>query len=238
MRTLEGEESRGDAESYVAAAGLAVGLAAIIIASVTLVVLCDATLRQAVDANNSLSRICVIKGRLDWLSATIVETVAAQPFIVPGEPAPLAAYADSTDAITPEIARLRLLTADRPDDQADLDRLLALVEVQKIELPEGLRPQPEVSTTRRTKIPGMDAVPTAVRMRALVAGMDAREDTLLRTQIAKAEQQYRSALITCLGSACLPPFAAIAWFLATGRRRRRSMAANDTITQPALHKRS
>lgn len=77
---------------------------------------------------------------------------------------------------------------------------------------------------------------TADRMRAVVAGMDAREDTLLRTLTAEAEQRYRGALITWLGGTSLPLLAAIAWFLGTGRSRRRTMAAADAITELAVRK--
>ena len=116
----------------------------------------------------------------------------------------------ATGAILAEVGQIRKLTLDNPAQQADLDQLQTLVDIEKGEGTTqefGLGIDPEATSTR---MPPMDD------MRTVVTGMDAREDRLLAIQMEQAGRSYREAFLVGLLGTGLTAIAAIACFFDLG----------------------
>ena len=125
------------------------------------------------------------------LAATIIFLLVARVTV--------RSVAETSDAVTRTYAL-----------KARLDRLQTLVAIEKSEGTTqefGLGIDPEATTTR---MPPMD------EMRAVVAGMDAREDRLLAIQMERAGRSYREAFLVGLLGTGLTAVAAIACFFELG----------------------
>src|SRR5438552_3277467 len=78
-----------------------------------------------------------VKAALQQLLATLIDAETGERgFIVTGETSYLEPYDRALGAISPALVRVRTLTSDNPDQQADLDRLSSLTRVKIEELAE------------------------------------------------------------------------------------------------------
>jgi CHASE3 domain sensor protein len=192
--------------NHIFTAELVGGLAATII----FLLVARVTVRSVEETSDAVTRTFAVKARLDRLFLAIAEAELEQESMPSREQSYSAQDDRATGAILSEVAHIRKLTLDNPAHQADLDRLQTLVDIEKGEGTTqefGLGIDPEATTTR---MPPMD------EMRAVVAGMDAREDRLLAIQMERAGRSYREAFLVGLLGTGLTAVAAIACFFELG----------------------
>ena len=192
--------------NHIFTAELVGGLAATII----FLLVARVTVRSVAETGDAVTRTFAVKARLDRLFLAITEAELEQESMPSREQSYSAQDDRATGAILSEVAHIRKLTPDNPAHQADLDRLQTLVDIEKGEGTTqefGLGIDPEATTTR---MPPMD------EMRAVVAGMDAREDRLLAIQMERAGRSYREAFLVGLLGTGLTAVAAIACFFELG----------------------
>jgi hypothetical protein len=147
---------------------------------------------------------------LDQLFAAIADEELEREFTAAKEHGYSAQDDLATGAILSQIAHIRKLTLDNPAHQADLDRLQALVDVEKTEDATqefGFGIDPEAIATHMLTIDDM---------RTVVARMDAREDRVLAIQMEQAGRSYREAFLLGLLSTGLTAVAAVACFFELG----------------------
>jgi len=123
-------------------------------------------------------------------------------YILTGEDGYLAPYKKGLAAIETELAALRRLTADNPDQQRRLDRLEPLVDAKFAELEQ---------TISLHDSAGFEAAVAVVRsgygkrlmddMRRLIEAMESEEESLLQVRAARAETtEQRMTLVITAGS--------------------------------------
>jgi PAS domain S-box-containing protein len=171
------------------------------------------------DTSEAVAHTQSVKRGLEVLLSTMVDAETGERgFIITGMTSYLEPYESARNAISPEIAQVRAMTADNPEQQADLDRLSAAAEVKVGELAEAIRQRRESGfAAAQAMVMTNVGKRTMDGIRVIVSRMDAREDGLLATRIAQAAQSYRSAQATRLATTGLALVVVIALFYNTRR---------------------
>jgi len=199
--------------------GLAFGFIAIVLVLVVGVVVALANVGTVYRAASAVAHTNDVKAQLRALLASLIDAETGERgYIITGNDSYLEPYARGVAATATEIERVRQLTADNREQQIDLDRVAADAQVKHNELGKAIQArrekgfeaaQAEVLTNlgKRT----MDGI------RAVVARMETREESLLASRTADAGRAYNAARFAALtmGAAGLVVVAAL--FVVTRR---------------------
>jgi PAS domain S-box-containing protein len=199
--------------------GLVAGFVAIVIVLTATHFIALASLRNVYETSTTVAHSNAVNAGLEGLLATLVDAETGERgFVITGRTGYLEPYDRARTTLSSEFAKLRTLVADNAEQQQDLDRLSAASERKLAELAE---------TVRLRKDSGFAAAQAALfdnvgkrimdDMRVIVARMRAREDALLTTRTAQAEQSYRSARTARFVTTGLALLALVGLFYATRR---------------------
>lgn len=180
--------------------GLAFGFIALILVLVIGVVVALANVGTVYRAASAVAHTNDVKMQLQALLASLIDAETGERgYIITGSDSYLEPYTRGVAATATEIARVRQLTADNPEQQIDLARVSADTQVKLDELAKAIQ-------ARREK--GFEAAQAVVLtnlgkrtmdgIRAVVARMEAREDALLASRSAEADRAYDAARLTAL----------------------------------------
>lgn len=210
--------------------GLLAGFAVIIVVLIATLVVGLTNLRNVYGATETVAHTYAVKAALQRLLATTVDAETGERgFIITGATSYLEPYDRARDAIPGDIGKVRTLTADSREQQADLDRLSAATDLKLRGLATAIQQRREsgLAAAQAVVATGVEKR-TMDGMRAIVARMDAREDALLAMRTAEAAQNYRVAALTRYGSTALALVVVLALFFSTlrfGARQRAARAA-------------
>ena len=180
--------------------GLALGFIALVLVLAVSVVVALTTARTVHRAGSAVAHTNDVKAQLHALLASLIDAETGERgYIITGNESYLEPYTRGVTATAAEIARVRQLTADNPEQQSDLDRVAADARVRLDELAKGIQ-------ARREQ--GFDAAQAVVLtnlgkrtmdgIRGVVARMEAREDALLASRTADARRAYDTDRVTTL----------------------------------------
>ena len=176
-------------------------LGAFAVAAVVLAALTAGTWRVAQDASEATRRVTHTHDVLDQLAQTRLDTLqiefSTQSFRISGDPSHLTERNAAIDSREHSLQRLQQLTADNPQQQADWQRLRAVID-------ERLAISRQVELLRKTQ--GAEAAnafvataplqPTRERTYHLMQVMQERERTLLQQHQAARVQARQNLLVT------------------------------------------
>jgi PAS domain S-box-containing protein len=199
--------------------GLVAGFLAIFVVLIGTHFVGLANLRNVSETSTTVAHTNAVNAGLERLLATLVDAETGERgFVITGRTTYLEPYDRARTSLSYEFGTLRPLVADNAEQQQDLDRLSPASERKLAELAE---------TVRLRKDSGFAAAQAALfdnvgkrimdDMRVIVARMRAREDALLTTRTAQAEQSYRSARTARFVTTGLALLALVGLFYATRR---------------------
>jgi PAS domain S-box-containing protein len=215
--------------SRVLTPGLWAGFVVIAVVLIATLFVSLATLRSVFETSESVAHTNAVKAKLEQLLGTLVNAETGERgFVITGQPAYLEPYDQARRTLPSELAQLRALTTDNREHQGDLDRLSAEADRKIRELGEAVRQRQE-SGFAAAQAAVVDNVGKRImdEMRVIVARMEAREDALLTTRIAQAEQSYRLARTIRIGTTGLALLVLTALFYSTRRFGTERLRAAD-----------
>jgi PAS domain S-box-containing protein len=191
-------------------------------------------LRNVHDTSAAVAHTYSVKAALERLLSTLVDAETGERgFIITGEPSYLEPYDRARASIPSAFEQVRTLTADNGEQHADLDRLSALVQVKLQQLAEGVRQRRESGLEAAQSVVATNiGKHTMDAMRALISGMEAREDTLQAARTAQAERSYAVAWglgFVTTGLALLVAIALFAGAWRTGKARLRAAETAESL---------
>jgi PAS domain S-box-containing protein len=207
--------------------GLAFGFLAIVFVLVAGVLVALANVGTVYRATNAVAHTNDVKAQLEALLASLIDAETGERgFIITGNDSYLEPYNRGIAATATETGRVRQLTVDNPEQQADLERVAAETHVRLNELANAIQARREngfeaaqavvlTNVGKRT----MDGI------RALVARMEAREDRLLASRTVEAGRAYDRARLTALAVGGVGLVVVAALFVVTRRVGRERKAA-------------
>ena len=206
-------------EARVVTPGLSLGFIAIVLVLVAGVVVALTNARTVYRAASAVAHTNDVKAQLQALLASLIDAETGERgYIITGNDSYLEPYTRGVAATAIEIDRVRQLTADNREQQTDLDRVAADAQVKLDELARAIQARREngfeaaqavvlTNLGKRT----MDGI------RAVVARMEAREDTLLASRTADAGRAYKTARVTALTMGAIGLAVVAALFVVTRR---------------------
>ena len=214
------EQERGLTEAaHVLAPPVIAGFAALVVVVIAAFVINTANLRDIDAKAGAVEHTYAVKGSLDRFLATMLDAETSERgFVITGQPSYLEPFNQAIRQIPSELAQLRTLMAGNSEQATDLDRLQADAEIKRRELAEVIRQRQEYGQSAAEAVVETNVGKrTMDTMRAIVARMQAREDTLLKNRIDQAGRSYRSAVLTRFLTTGLALLALLLLFVATRR---------------------
>jgi PAS domain S-box-containing protein len=198
-------------------------------------------LRNVYSTSEMVSHTHVVLGSLQRLLVTVIDAETGQRgFIITGSDEYLEPYLRARADISATFAQVRTLTIDNPAQQTDIERLQSLTDLKLAELAEAIQlrrvsgfPATQALVKTNAGKHTMDAI------RAVIAGMGDRENTLLVRRVAESKGNYRSALYTSSLTAIISLLALVALFsgsaqLAIARSRAARLAERHRVTLTSI----
>ena len=216
--------------SHTLTPALLSGFIAIILVLIAARLIGTANLRNVYQTSAAVAHTYSVKAAVEKLLSTLVDAETGERgFIITGEPGDRQPD-DRAQASIPSIfEHVRMLTADEVEQQADLDRLSGLVQVKLQEFAEASRQRRESGFEAAQKAVAANVGKhTMDTIRAIVSGMEAREDALLAARIAQAERSYRVAFVLGFVTTGLALLVAIALFAGAWRTGKERLRAAET----------
>ena len=212
-------DARQRGRSRVLTPGLVAGFAGIVVVLVAARFVGLANLRDVDASRAAVAHTHQVKAGLDQLLATLIDAETGERgFIITGTDNYLEPYDRARGALPSDIAQVRALIADNPEQQADLDHLADAIALKLSELAEGVR---------QRRVAGFEAAQGVVRTsvgkrtmdgaRAIVSRMEAREDARLAERTAQAAQSYSQAVSTGFVSTGIALLVVMLLFVVTRR---------------------
>ncbi len=198
---------------------LLAGFGVLILTTVGILILGLANLRQVHATGGDVAKTYSVKVAMQQLLTAMVDAETGRAgCIITNDPRYLEPYEGAREATASALAGIRTLTADTPEQKADVDLLSSAVRQKLDELALAIRQRRES---------GFDAAQGQVAMnvdrrtmeeiRTIVARLEGREDAQLAIRTAQAAQSYRTAVLTALATTGLVLLAVAALFVGTVR---------------------
>ena len=215
---------------------LLIGFVLIIVVLIGTLFVGLANLRNVYETGEVVAHTFAVKDSLDELLATMIDAETGERgFIITGAASYLEPYDRARAATSSRIARLRALTADNREQQADLDRMAAAAELRLGELADAIRQRRESSFATAQAVVATNAGKrTMDGMRTIVARMEAREDALMAVRTVQAAQSFQTARVTRFVTTGLALFTVIALFVGTLRYGAERLRAERLAETQAL----
>jgi signal transduction histidine kinase len=216
---------------------LLAGFIVIVIVLVVTLVADLANLRNVYTTNEVVTHTHAIRAGLEGILTRMVDAETGERgFIITGEPGYLEPYNRSRAVIVAELARVRELVGDDPDQQADFDRLSAAADVRLQEMNATVRARRELGLAAAQAMVATNIEKrTMDGLRAIVDRMEGREDALTAKRTAEAAQSYQTARFTAVVTTIVALLALIGLFVAVKRygdeRVRAARAAEEQATR-------
>ena len=178
--------------------GVMAAFIAAVIVLIATVVLGFRSVQSLYRTHESIELAYQTRVALDQVLATLLDAETGERgYVITNNPSYLDPYTRAREAIDSNLAQMRRLMADDPDQQADYERLKALADRKLAELES-------VITLRRDGTFGDAQAEVAKHlgktlmddMRVVVARMEARESARLRARTDAADRDYRDAQMT------------------------------------------
>jgi signal transduction histidine kinase len=198
---------------------LLVGFAAVVVILAAAFTAGEIHLRNVRAAIDSVHQCEELEVTLQRLMTTMIDAEAGQRgFIISGAPGYLEPYVLARLQIARHLAKVGTFVGDSRDDQADLHRISAAVQVKLDELAKviELRQQAAFDAAQAVRITN-GGKQTLDELRAVVARMHAREASLLAARSADANTLFRSTRVTGLLGTVLAIAAVGALFVRVSR---------------------
>jgi signal transduction histidine kinase len=227
-----------DGWTHALTPALLAGFVGIIVVLLAMLAMGLDDLRNVYVTSEAVTHTYSVKMALQQLLRTALNAETGERgFVITGEPSYLEPFNNARDALTPLVARARVLTVDGDaDQQTDLAQLSSALTFKFEELDEVVRQRRESGLAA-----AQAAVATNVgrrtldAMRAIVARMEAREDSLLAARVAQAAQSYRAALVTSFATTAFALFAVVALCFATLRHGSARLRATRAAEAQQTH---
>lgn len=173
------------------------GFAATAATIIATLVIALTTLRSVYDASAMTAHTYSVISALRQLLATSLDAETGQRgFLITGSAAYLEPFDRAHANVAAQIDQLRTLTADNPEQQADVEKLSAVTETKFAELEDTIELRRNNDLDRaRELVLSHEGKRTMDEMRQIVNRMEARENALLNARTAQAAQSYRQAVI-------------------------------------------
>lgn len=161
--------------------GLAAGFILLVVGLIFTLALGLANLKKVSESTRHTAHTYAVKAQLQRVLTTAVDAETGERgFIITGTPGYLEPYESALAEMTQEMAQLRTLVADNPDQVADLNRLATATETKFAELAEAIRQRRDSGSAAAEAVVRTNVGKrTMDDMRVVVARMEAREDALL-----------------------------------------------------------
>jgi signal transduction histidine kinase len=198
---------------------LLVGFGVLILTTVGILIVAVANLRHVHATGGDVAKTYSVKVAMQQLLTTMVDAETGERgYIITNDLRYLEPYDGALQTAANALVRIRTLTADTPEQKAEVDRLSDAVRHKFDELAEAIRQRREL---------GFDAAQAQVAMnvdkrtmdeiRTIVARLERREDAQLAVRIAQAAHSYRTAVLTELATTGLALLAVGVLFIGTVR---------------------
>jgi PAS domain S-box-containing protein len=163
----------------------------------------------------SVAHTYAVTTELAEMLATLVDAETGQRgFVITGEDRYLQPYQSAVANVHAHIDRVAALTADNPDQQADLPLVRSLMEAKLAELEESIRVRRTVDFAAAAQIVATDRGKRVMGdIRSVAARMSTREQTLLQTRETAAQRSSRRARWAAVATTALAVAAVgLVWF--------------------------
>src|SRR5262249_53293740 len=158
-------------------------------------------------ASRAVEHTHEVRAELERIRSLLADAETGQRgFLLTGAVSYLEPYTAALAALPGNLERLRRLTADTPQQQADLAGRELLIQRKAAELTATIEARKERGFSIATRLVLTDEGKRVMdQIRATVAGMDAEERRLLTERIQREERAGSTATVTTIGGPRLPP---------------------------------
>ena len=206
-------------KSRVLPAILVCGFIAIVIVLVVARIVITASLENVHSSNAAVTHTYKVKIALEKLVKIADDAETGQRgFVITGDTNYLQPYNQARATIAANAEQVRTLTADNPAQQEDLQQLTALTEKKLEELGRVIDERRVSGLAAAQRIVANNTGKhTMDDMRAVLARMEAREDSLMDSRVADADRSYRTVQTLGFATTGIALLVVIALFIGTRR---------------------